>query len=57
MEKNGSEVALSDCLNATRQGTVAKLDQTASAAVLTADGSLRRDSCRRRLDSCTELVK
>jgi len=27
-------------------------DQTASAAVLTADGSLRRDSCHRRRDSC-----
>jgi hypothetical protein len=38
-----------------RHGTVAKLDQTASAAVLTADGSLRRDSCRRRLESCTGL--
>ena len=35
-----------------RHGTVAKLDQTASAAVLTADGSLRRDSCHRRRDSC-----
>jgi hypothetical protein len=26
LEKNGSEVALSGCLNATRHGTVAKLD-------------------------------
>jgi hypothetical protein len=28
------------------------VDQTASAAVLTADGSLRCDSCHRRRDSC-----
>jgi len=33
LEKNGSEVALSGCLNATRHGTVARLDQITSAAV------------------------
>jgi hypothetical protein len=54
-EKIDPKLWLSGALMGARHGTVAKLDQTASEAVLTADGSLRRDSCRRRLDSCSEL--
>jgi hypothetical protein len=50
------KLCLSDGLNTNRHGTVKFGDQTASAAVLTADGSLRSDSCRRHLDSCTGLV-
>jgi hypothetical protein len=55
-EKKELQDALSGVLMGSRHGTVARLDQIASMAVLTADGSLRRDSCRRRLDSCTGLV-
>jgi hypothetical protein len=48
LEKNGSEVALSGYLNATRHGKVAQLDQIASATVLPAGDPLREDSRRRR---------
>jgi hypothetical protein len=47
--------ALSGVLMGSRHGTVARLDQITSRVVLTADGSLRHDLCRRRLDSCTGL--
>jgi hypothetical protein len=54
-EKKELQDALSGVLMGSRHGTVAQLDQIASMAVLTADGSLRRDLCHRRLDSCTGL--
>jgi hypothetical protein len=37
-----------------RDGTVAEMDEIASATALTADDSLRRDSCHRRRDSCLD---
>jgi hypothetical protein len=48
MFKNG----LSGRLHTLCDGTVTVMDEIASAAVLTADGSLHRDSCYRRRDSC-----
>jgi hypothetical protein len=46
--------ALSGPLLTLRDGTVAEMDEIASATALTADDSLRRDSCHQRRDSCLD---
>jgi hypothetical protein len=51
-EKNCPRTWLSGALNELSHGTVPGWDQNASAAALTADDSLHRDSCHRRQDSC-----
>jgi hypothetical protein len=51
-EENCPRTWLSGALNKLSHGTVPEPDQTASAAVLTADGSLHCDSCCRRRDLC-----
>jgi hypothetical protein len=49
------QITLSGCLTNTRHGTVSRDDQTASAKKISPPVTRRRDSCRRRVDSCTRI--